>query len=116
MLERTLDNNERLAIYGSLLSERQRQVMIEYFWYDLSLNEIAEKMNISKQAVSDNIKRAELHLEEMENVLQLISKREHLREVVSKIFCQLDSLEKKLSPDDTIIVEKIKKSLKEVTL
>lgn len=116
MLERTLDNNERLAIYGPLLSDRQRQVMTEYFWYDLSLNEIAEKMSISKQAVSDNIKRGEQHLEEMEKVLHLVEKRKKLKDAVSTIFKRLDSLEDQLPEEGKKTVEEIKKSLKEVTL
>ena len=116
MLERTLDNNERLAVYGSLLSERQRQVMMDYFWYDLSLNEIAEKRNVTKQAVSDNIRRAECHLEEMEKVLQIISKREHLQEVVRKITQVLDVLNEKLTPEDQELVNEIKRNLNEVSL
>ena len=48
-----------LDIYGELLTEKQRDVMDQYYNYDLSLQEIAENEGISKQGVHDLIRRAE---------------------------------------------------------
>lgn len=76
MIERTLENNERLDCYGLLLSDRQRAVMEDYFLYDLSLMEIAEKYNVTKQAISDTIRRSEHHLDTLEHALGLV-KRTH---------------------------------------
>ena len=48
-----------LDVYGELLTPKQRNVMDQYYNYDLSLQEIAENIGISKQGVYDLIKRAE---------------------------------------------------------
>lgn len=45
-------------VYGEFLGEKQRRVLSAYFDEDLSLSEIAENENITRQGVSDIIKRA----------------------------------------------------------
>lgn len=50
--------------------------MEDYFLYDLSLMEIAEKYNVTKQAISDTIRRSEHHLDTLEHALGLV-KRTH---------------------------------------
>ncbi len=52
--------------YGQLLSERQRQVMELYYEENLSLGEIAEEFNISRQGVYDALKTAQKSLERYE--------------------------------------------------
>lgn len=42
--------------YGALLTDTQREICEKYYFYDLSLSEIAEEKGISKQAVSDALK------------------------------------------------------------
>ena len=46
--------------------------MNDYFFNDLSLTEISENYEISKQAVSNNIKRTIIELEQFEEKLNLI--------------------------------------------
>lgn len=53
-----------LIYYKNLLSERQKKCLEMYYEYDYSLNEIADLLNISKQGVSDNIKRGIENLSE----------------------------------------------------
>jgi predicted DNA-binding protein YlxM (UPF0122 family) len=48
-----------LDIYGDLLTDKQRDVMDQYYNYDLSLQEIADNEGISKQGVHDLIRRSE---------------------------------------------------------
>ncbi|MFO7172295.1 MAG: YlxM family DNA-binding protein [Bacillota bacterium] len=73
---------ERMALlldfYGPLLTPRQQALMRAYYQEDLSLGEIAEAEQVSRQAVHDQIKRAEAALQEMENRLGLVA--EHLRQ------------------------------------
>lgn len=48
--------NELIMLYGSVLTERQRSIMEDYYQYNLSLNEIAENRAITKSAVGDALK------------------------------------------------------------
>ena len=58
--------------YSELLSQKQKQYLNDYFFNDLSLTEISENYEISKQAVSNNIKRTIIELEQFEEKLNLI--------------------------------------------
>ena len=69
--------------YGSLLNEIQKDVINCYYNEDLSLNEIAENNNKSKQAISDMIQRSVDKLFEFENELSLIKKKNQLRDDLS---------------------------------
>ena len=48
-----------LDFYGNMLTDRQRAIMKLYYEDNLSLSEIAEELSISKQGVSDSLKRSE---------------------------------------------------------
>ena len=63
-----------LDIYSSLLTNKQVKQMEEYFLYDLSLSEIAENNNSSRQAVYDVIQKSTLLLDEFENKLHILEK------------------------------------------
>lgn len=52
--------------YGELLTERQRMCFDLRHNQDMSLAEIAEELQISRQGVHDNITRAEALLQNME--------------------------------------------------
>ena len=60
--------------YGPLLTEKQQLVFKLYYYDDLSLGEIAQELNISRQAVYDIIKRTENLLGNYEEKLQLWTK------------------------------------------
>ncbi len=48
-----------LDVYGRFLSQKQKTLAEHYYNEDLSLSEIAENEGITRQGVSDNIRRAE---------------------------------------------------------
>lgn len=60
--------------YGSLLTERQQNFIELYYGEDLSLGEIAEQHEVTRQAVHDTLKRAEQTLENYEEKLGLVDK------------------------------------------
>ena len=60
-----------LDFYGQMLTDKQREVTEFYYNDDLSLAEIAENYNITRQGVRDSIKRAEAQLREYEEKLGL---------------------------------------------
>ncbi|MGO3017676.1 MAG: YlxM family DNA-binding protein [Anaerococcus sp.] len=78
-MDRLVEVAQLFDIYGPLLNEKQWDVINCYYNEDLSLNEIAENNNKSKQAISDMIQRSVDKLFEFENELSLLSKREKLR-------------------------------------
>lgn len=74
MLEKTTRMNYLFDFYQSLLTQKQRSYMSLYYLDDLSLGEIAEEFDVSRQAVYDNIKRTEAMLEEYEEKISITSK------------------------------------------
>lgn len=74
-----------LDFYGGILNDRQREVLTLYYNDDLSLAEIAEITNISRQGVHDLIKRGEVKLTDAESALGLAERFENIKETVYKI-------------------------------
>ncbi|MGL4773284.1 MAG: putative DNA-binding protein [Clostridium sp.] len=60
--------------YSALLTEKQKSVMEMYYEEDLSLAEIAELNNTSRQAIHDLIKRCYKQLLSYESKLNLLQK------------------------------------------
>jgi len=56
-LDEFLEVSVLLDYYKNLLSDKQKQYMLEHFEDDLSLSEIAKSHGVSRQAVYDNIRR-----------------------------------------------------------
>lgn len=64
--------------YGALLTERQQEVFKYYYHDDLSYQEIADNLSISRAAVHDIIKRTVTFLEDTENKLGFTQKYDKL--------------------------------------
>lgn len=71
--------------YGEILTEKQREVIELYYEEDLSLSEIAESQNITRQGVRDAIKRAEAQMLEMEDHLHLKQRFGEMRDGFAQI-------------------------------
>lgn len=59
------------TFYRSLLTPTQQEYFEDYYYDDLSLAEIADNNDVSRQAVYDNIKRSSALLNDYEAKLQL---------------------------------------------
>ena len=71
MLDKLNRTNWLYDIYGSLLTERQRDVLQLYYSFNLSLAEIAAEYGVSRQAVHDLIRRAINAIESFEEKLKI---------------------------------------------
>ena len=58
-MSKNLAISDLLDLYGPMLTDKQRDVIELYYNQDLSLAEIAEHEQITRQGVRDNIKRGE---------------------------------------------------------
>ena len=58
-MEKNVKVSMLCQIYGNLLTKKQLSILEDYYNQDLSLSEIAENKNITRQAVRDIIKKGE---------------------------------------------------------
>ena len=61
-------------IYFKLLTDKQRTYFEDYYFYDLSITEIALNYDISRNAVFDQLKRVDKALKEYEDKLKIKEK------------------------------------------
>lgn len=74
-----------LDFYGSMLTEKQCDLIDLYYNEDLSLGEIAQLEKITRQGVRDSIKRGELFLYEMEEKLGMLKRYRELQQIFREI-------------------------------
>lgn len=84
-MSKNLDMILLLDFYSELLTPKQRDIMELYYYEDLSLAEIAENENITRQCVHDFIKRSEQNLCEFEKKLSLAEKSLKLKNNLNEI-------------------------------
>ncbi len=82
-----------LDIYGQVLTEKQRQYLDFYYNDDLSLAEIAENENITRQGVRDSIKRAEAILYDMEDKLHFEDRLKKIDDALKEICVCADDID-----------------------
>ena len=71
--------------YGELLTDRQRMCFDLRHNQDLSLAEIAQELNVSRQGVHDNLSRAEALLMNMEEKTGCVRRDQACRSAAQKI-------------------------------
>lgn len=76
--------------YGELLNDRKKLIFEEYFLNDLSLGEIADELEISRQGVHDIVKRCTRELKDYEERLSLVKKFSEVKQKVGSIkeYCE----------------------------
>ena len=84
--------------YGDLLTERQRMCIDLRHNQDLSLAEIAQELNVSRQGVHDNLTRAEALLRNMEEKTECVRRDLESRKAFSQILRLASELEKMDDP------------------
>ena len=71
-MDKLLYNTLLFDFYGELLTEKQREAYYMYFCEDMSLAEIGERLDISRQAVNSSIKQARRSFDGFEEALGLV--------------------------------------------
>lgn len=84
--------------YGDLLNPHQKKIYEDYVLNDLSLGEIAENENITRQGVYDLVKRTSTIMEHYEDKLHVMKRFFSIREKLLKMKDLLDKdvVERKL--------------------
>ena len=80
--------------YGELLTQKQKYIFEGYYMEDLSFQEIGELYGITKQAVSDMLKRTLKQLSKYEEKLGYVKKFAEQREAIEKAIELIDLGEK----------------------
>lgn len=94
-----------LELYGNLLTEKQYEFMDYYYNNDLSLSEIAENQNITRQAVREVLTKSKNKLKEYEEKLKFLKKEKEIE-------TQIENLSKtSLTQEQQQIIEKINNQL-----
>ena len=69
--EKSIELIQLYDIYQNLLTEKQREYFESYYYDDLSITEISENRNVSRNAVHDQIKKTAIKLNDLENKLKV---------------------------------------------
>jgi hypothetical protein len=98
--------------YGKLLTQKQYEIIDDYYNNDLSLSEIAENNKITRQAVRDILKKGEKKLFEYEEKLQFMKRTLNQEKRIEKVLSELTKIQKDDSDKQIAnILESIKKEL-----
>ena len=114
-MEKNVEISMLCQVYGKVLTEKQYELLNDYYNNDLSLSEIAENNNITRQAVRDIIKKSENKLYELEEQISAMKKIFANEKAVERIQEQLNEIEQ-IDENKEIhkAVEKIRKQLKTI--
>ena len=103
-LEKSIYINELYDLYGLLLTKKQQEMIELYYCDDLSLSEISEQFNVSRNAVYDCLKKGIKQLENYEKELKLHQKEEELTKFFNEI--------KLKNKDQISLIEEIERKVK----
>ncbi len=84
-MDNILKYNKLFDYYGSLLTEKEQLCFKEYYFENLSLSEIGNNYNVSRNAIHKLIKSCETKLEDYENKLGIIKRDEKIKEYLNEI-------------------------------
>lgn len=111
-MDKKVEVSMLLQIYGKLLTEKQYRVIDYYYNEDLSLSEIAENEEITRQGVRDIIKKGEKKLFEYEEKLGFMKRTLNQEKKIEKALSELTKIQKDSSDKQiSSVLEEIKKEL-----
>ena len=84
-IEQNLEVSLLLEIYGNLLTQKQQDILSEFYNDNISISEIAQTHDSSRQAVNDLIKRSVKVLQDYEKKLHLLKKFVKIKTTVNDV-------------------------------
>ncbi len=108
-MEKNVQISMLCQIYGKLLTDKQFEFINDYYNNDLTLSEIAENNQITRQAVRDIIKKGEKKLFEYEKELKIMEKMLEQEKKAKDIVRSLEDLKQNLQFNNSNAKEKIDK-------
>jgi len=84
-MEESIYITQLFDYYGKLLTEKQREYFVDYYIENLSLSEIAENYQVSRNAVFKQIKEAESKLKFYEEKLNLLKNSIEISRLLEQI-------------------------------
>lgn len=76
---------ELFDYYGELFTDKQKEYFTDYYFNNLTLQEIAENNNVSRNAVHKNIKDIINKLDYYESKLNLHSNSKKIKELIKDV-------------------------------
>lgn len=70
-IDTKIDITNLFEIYKDLLTDKQKEVFQQYYYEDESINEIAQQLAISKNAVFNNLEKTKKNLLRFESTLHV---------------------------------------------
>lgn len=104
--------NFLLDFYGPLLTEHRRELMRLYCEEDLSLAEIADQLQITRQGVSDAIRKARRQLADYEEKLGLVARYRMLTKQAGICLKALDGI--RASGEDAEAMARARQALENI--
>lgn len=99
--------------YGALLKDKNRSIFEDYMFNDMTLSEIAEEREITRQGVRDIVNRSKIRLSEYENRLGLIKRFNKVKKSAGAMKKELAGIKKCIDilagsySDDNVIMKEI---------
>lgn len=84
-MEKDFDITELFEIYKGLLTKKQVEIFSSYYYYDLSLSEIAEPDGNTRQSVYSTVSKVKKKLLEFESLLGIAKKNKELNDFSDEI-------------------------------
>ena len=84
-MEKFVYLNSLFDLYGDLLTEKQKVYFMEYYFNNLSYGEISDKYHVTRNAIYHQLKLIEEKLLMYEEKLNLLTKREKINALISKL-------------------------------
>lgn len=105
---------ELMETYPGLLTDKEKKILSLYIDPDMSGALVARRLNVSRQAVHDHIKRATAKMEQCDKRANLVELRKKKIGVIVKIERAIDDLEAIAGKEGLPIIQEIKGLLKKL--